>query len=47
MLEGVRSLLITGWDAKALALAFGLAGALAAVMLALASIALRTRMTRT
>jgi ABC-2 type transport system permease protein len=47
MLEGVRSLLITGWDAKALALAFGLAGALAVVMLALASVALRTRMTRT
>ena len=47
MLEGVRSLLITGWDGKALALAFGLAGALAAVMLTAASFALRTRMTRT
>jgi ABC-2 type transport system permease protein len=47
MLEGVRSLLITGWDAKALALAFGLAGTVAVIMLAAASLALRERMTRT
>ena len=47
MLEGVRSLLISGWDGKALALAFGLSGALAAITLTAASMALRTRMTRT
>jgi ABC-2 type transport system permease protein len=47
MLEGVRSLLIDGWDGKALALAFGLSGALALATLTAASMALRTRMTRT
>jgi ABC-2 type transport system permease protein len=47
MLEGIRSLLIEGWDGEALGLAFGLAGGLAVVTLAAASIALRTRMTRT
>ena len=47
MLEGIRSLMITGWDAEALALAFGCAGGLALVTLSAASMALRTRMTRT
>jgi ABC-2 type transport system permease protein len=47
MLEGVRSLLISGWDGRALGLAFGLSGALAAITLTAASMALRTRMTRT
>jgi ABC-2 type transport system permease protein len=47
MLEGVRSLLIDGFDAKPLALAFGLSALLAAVTLTAASMALRTRMTRT
>jgi ABC-2 type transport system permease protein len=47
MLEGVRSLLIDGWDGEALGLAFGLAALLAAVTLTAASLALRTRMTRT
>jgi ABC-2 type transport system permease protein len=47
MLEGIRSLMITGWDGEALALAFGCAGGLALITLAAASMALRTRMTRT
>jgi ABC-2 type transport system permease protein len=47
MLEGIRSLVIEGWDARALALGFACAGALALVSLAGASSALRTRMART
>jgi ABC-2 type transport system permease protein len=47
LIEGVRSLIITGWDAQALALAFGFAGALALGSLAAASWALRLRLTRT
>jgi ABC-2 type transport system permease protein len=47
MLEGIRSLVITGWDAEALAMAFACAGGLALVALIAASSALRTRMVRT
>jgi ABC-2 type transport system permease protein len=47
MLEGVRSLLITGWDGEALALGFAAAGGLVLVALTSASAALRTRMVRT
>jgi ABC-2 type transport system permease protein len=47
MLESIRSLVITGWDAEALALGFACAGGLALVALAAASSALRTRMVRT
>jgi ABC-2 type transport system permease protein len=47
LLEGVRSLIIVGWDAQALALGFGIAAVLAAVALALATSALHTRMERT
>ena len=47
MLEGIRSLVIEGWDAEALALGFGCAAALAAVALIAAASALRTRMVRT
>jgi ABC-2 type transport system permease protein len=47
MLEAIRSLVITGWDGEALALGFGCAGGLAAISLAAASSALRTRMVRT
>jgi ABC-2 type transport system permease protein len=47
MLEGIRSLVITGWDPEALALAFGCAGGLALIALLAASSALRTRMVRT
>jgi ABC-2 type transport system permease protein len=46
MLEGIRALLITGWDGEALALAFGLTGGIAVLSLAASSMALRTRMTR-
>jgi ABC-2 type transport system permease protein len=47
MLEGVRSLLISGWDGEALALGFAAAGGLVLVALTLASAALRNRMVRT
>jgi ABC-2 type transport system permease protein len=47
MIECVRSLIITGWDPQALALGFGLVIVLGVVSLALASRALRTRLTRT
>ena len=47
MIECVRSLIITGWDAQALALGFGVVIVLGVVSLVLASRALRTRMTRT
>jgi ABC-2 type transport system permease protein len=47
LLEGVRSLIIVGWDAQALALAFGFAIALGVAGLTAASWALRLRLTRT
>ena len=47
LLEGVRSLIIDGWDAQALALAFGIAGVICVIALALAGWALPRRMTRT
>jgi ABC-2 type transport system permease protein len=47
MLEGIRSLVIIGWDPEALALGFACAGGLALIALAAASSALRTRMVRT
>jgi ABC-2 type transport system permease protein len=47
LLEAIRSLLITGWDAEALALGFGCAIAIAAVGVWACSSALRTRMLRT
>ncbi|HEU0315853.1 MAG TPA: ABC transporter permease [Solirubrobacteraceae bacterium] len=47
MVEGIRSLVIKGWDGQALALAFGIALAAIAIALFLASRALRTRLTRT
>jgi ABC-2 type transport system permease protein len=47
MLEGIRSLVISGWDGEALALGFACAGGLALVALAATSSALRTRMVRT
>jgi ABC-2 type transport system permease protein len=46
LLEGVRSLIITGWDPEALALGFGIAAVLATVAVALATVALHTRMER-
>jgi ABC-2 type transport system permease protein len=47
LIEGVRSLIITGWDAQALALAFAVAAVLAACSLAAGAWALRLRLTRT
>jgi ABC-2 type transport system permease protein len=47
LLEGIRSLLITGWDAHALALGFGVAGGLVVVGLGAATLALRNRLVRT
>ena len=47
LIEGIRSLIITGWDGEALALAFSIAIGLAVVSLALAAWALKGRLTRT
>ncbi len=47
MLEGIRSLFITGWDGEALFLGFACAGGLALIALTAAAAALRTRMVRT
>jgi ABC-2 type transport system permease protein len=47
LLEGVRSLIITGWDGQALALGFGVATVLTTIALAAAAASLRTRMERT
>lgn len=46
LIEGLRSLIITGWDAQALLLGFGLATGIAVVALAAASVALRGRLAR-
>jgi ABC-2 type transport system permease protein len=47
LIEGVRSLIITGWDGRALALGFGFAALLVAITLGLASAAMKTRLLRT
>jgi ABC-2 type transport system permease protein len=47
LIEGVRSLIIEGWNGEALGLAFGISAALLLVSLAAAAFALRERMTRT
>jgi ABC-2 type transport system permease protein len=46
LIECVRSLIITGWDGEALALGFGIAGAIMVVALALAAKSLQTRLAR-
>ncbi|HEU4943823.1 MAG TPA: ABC transporter permease, partial [Solirubrobacterales bacterium] len=46
MIEGIRSLMIVGWDGEALALAFGIALALIAGSITIASLALKERMVR-
>jgi ABC-2 type transport system permease protein len=46
MVEGLRSLVIQGWNAQALELAFGLSLVLAAVSLALARPAMKSRLAR-
>jgi ABC-2 type transport system permease protein len=47
MVEGVRSLLIYGWDAEALALGFGCATAILIGALTIASLSVKERMVRT
>jgi ABC-2 type transport system permease protein len=47
LIEGIRSLIIEGWDGTALGLAFAITAALLVVALAVSSLALRSRMTRT
>jgi ABC-2 type transport system permease protein len=47
LIEGVRSLVITGWDAEALALGFGFAALFVVLGVAGAAAALRTRLVRT
>jgi ABC-2 type transport system permease protein len=47
LIEGLRSLFISGWDWEALGLAFGISGAIFALGLAGATYALKERMVRT
>jgi ABC-2 type transport system permease protein len=47
LIEAIRSLLITGWNAQALELGFGIAAAIAIAAMLAASSALRTRLART
>jgi ABC-2 type transport system permease protein len=47
MVEGIRSLVIAGWDGQALAQAFGISLVAIVLFLALSSRALRTRLART
>lgn len=47
LLEAIRSLLISGWDAEALALGFGCAAGIAVLGVTGAALSLRTRMVRT
>jgi ABC-2 type transport system permease protein len=46
LIEGIRSLIIQGWDVEALALGFGFALALAVIALGFAERAMRTRLVR-
>ena len=47
LIEGIRSLYITGWDWHALGLAFGICAVLATIFLSAAAVSLRTRLVRT
>ena len=47
LIEGIRSLLIDGWNAQALELGFGIAAGIAAIAMVAASAALKTRLVRT
>ena len=47
LIEGIRSLIITGWDGEALALGFGFAAVFGALGIYGAAAALRTRLVRT
>jgi len=46
LLEALRSLVITGWDGRALALGFGFASALLVISLGLSQAAMKTRLAR-
>ncbi len=46
MIEGIRSLMVVGWDPEALALAFGIAIALIAGSITIASLSLKERLVR-
>jgi ABC-2 type transport system permease protein len=47
LIEGIRSFIVTGWDGEAIALGFGIAAVMAALGVAGAAAALRTRLVRT
>jgi ABC-2 type transport system permease protein len=47
LIEGIRSFIVTGWDGEAIALGFGVAAVMAALGVAGAAAALRTRLVRT
>jgi ABC-2 type transport system permease protein len=47
LIEGIRSLIITGWDARALALGFGFAAALVVLSLGFAALSMKNRLVRT
>ena len=47
LIEGIRSLIITGWDGRALALGFGFAAALVVLSLGFSGLAMKTRLVRT
>jgi ABC-2 type transport system permease protein len=46
LVEGIRSLFVTGWDGEALALGFGIAAVIAVAGLSASAGALRTRVVR-
>ena len=46
LIEGIRSLFITGFDGEALGLAFGFAGLISVIFLSAAAVSLRTRLVR-
>ena len=46
LIEGLRSLVIVGWDGQALALAFGIVAAIGLIALVSASRALKVRLAR-
>jgi ABC-2 type transport system permease protein len=47
LIEGIRSLIITGWDGRALALGFGFAAALVVLSLGFSALAMKNRLVRT
>jgi ABC-2 type transport system permease protein len=46
LIEGIRSLVISGWDARALALGFGFAVAILVLTIGLSSLAMKNRLQR-